>query len=263
MFKRNLAVAVGIAACSAVVPSFALAQVSVGDKIRFADGPGEMPGGAFIVKDYDSSNAVLKGSFMSFCLEKNEHMSLSAGAVFNVSAISSEARGGGGVAHGSITTIAEPYPHDPLDKRTAWLYTQYMTNPGTLNSIAGWNTTFSGDAIAQGTAMQNAIWLIEQEVDHSTPFKLNGASNPAFDQLVTDLVSAAAVGSASWTATGGVRVLNLEWWSGGDSTQPQGTFAQDQLYIGAIPEPETYAMLLAGLGLMGFVARRRKKASAV
>ncbi len=29
--------------------------------------------------------------------------------------------------------------------------------------------------------------------------------------------------------------------------------------VAAIPEPETYAMLLAGLGLMGFVARRRKK----
>jgi len=28
----------------------------------------------------------------------------------------------------------------------------------------------------------------------------------------------------------------------------------------AVPEPETYAMLLAGLGLMGFVARRRKRA---
>ena len=27
----------------------------------------------------------------------------------------------------------------------------------------------------------------------------------------------------------------------------------------AVPEPETYAMLLAGLGLMGFVARRRSK----
>jgi hypothetical protein len=29
-----------------------------------------------------------------------------------------------------------------------------------------------------------------------------------------------------------------------------------------IPEPETYAMLLAGLGLMGFVARRRKNGMA-
>ncbi|MEI6724167.1 MAG: PEP-CTERM sorting domain-containing protein, partial [Betaproteobacteria bacterium] len=26
----------------------------------------------------------------------------------------------------------------------------------------------------------------------------------------------------------------------------------------AIPEPETYAMMLAGLSLLGFVARRRK-----
>lgn len=29
--------------------------------------------------------------------------------------------------------------------------------------------------------------------------------------------------------------------------------------LAAVPEPETYAMLLAGLGLMGFVARRRKE----
>ncbi|WP_229215397.1 choice-of-anchor E domain-containing protein [Duganella sp. CY15W] len=31
-------------------------------------------------------------------------------------------------------------------------------------------------------------------------------------------------------------------------------------YITAVPEPETYAMLLAGLGLVGVVARRRKSA---
>jgi hypothetical protein len=29
--------------------------------------------------------------------------------------------------------------------------------------------------------------------------------------------------------------------------------------LGAIPEPESYAMMLAGLGLMGFIARRRKQ----
>ena len=32
--------------------------------------------------------------------------------------------------------------------------------------------------------------------------------------------------------------------------------------VNPIPEPETYAMLLAGLGLMGFVARRRKQSRA-
>jgi hypothetical protein len=30
--------------------------------------------------------------------------------------------------------------------------------------------------------------------------------------------------------------------------------------VAAVPEPETYAMLLAGLGLVGAIARRRKSA---
>jgi len=34
------------------------------------------------------------------------------------------------------------------------------------------------------------------------------------------------------------------------------------LMIAAVPEPEIYAMMLAGLGLMGFVARRRQQGSA-
>ncbi len=32
--------------------------------------------------------------------------------------------------------------------------------------------------------------------------------------------------------------------------------------VSAVPEPETYAMMLAGLGLLGFAARRRKQAQA-
>ena len=34
----------------------------------------------------------------------------------------------------------------------------------------------------------------------------------------------------------------------------------DLTYVAAVPEPETYALMLAGLGLVGFVARRRKAA---
>lgn len=37
-----------------------------------------------------------------------------------------------------------------------------------------------------------------------------------------------------------------------------GTLPNSQTITAAVPEPETYAMLLAGLGLMGAVARRRK-----
>jgi hypothetical protein len=32
--------------------------------------------------------------------------------------------------------------------------------------------------------------------------------------------------------------------------------------VSAVPEPETYAMLLAGLGLVGAIARRRKAKAA-
>jgi hypothetical protein len=35
-------------------------------------------------------------------------------------------------------------------------------------------------------------------------------------------------------------------------------FAMGDVFVSHIPEPETYAMLLAGLALMGFVARRRR-----
>lgn len=44
---------------------------------------------------------------------------------------------------------------------------------------------------------------------------------------------------------------------GGDNYNPAELHANWQ--ITAVPEPETYAMLLAGLGALGFAARRRKQ----
>lgn len=46
---------------------------------------------------------------------------------------------------------------------------------------------------------------------------------------------------------------------GQNTVNNSGYFAFTQ-QVAAVPEPETYAMLLAGLGLCGFVARRKQKA---
>jgi hypothetical protein len=40
-----------------------------------------------------------------------------------------------------------------------------------------------------------------------------------------------------------------------------GSYASDlNISVAAVPEPETYGMMVAGLGLLGFMARRRKNA---
>jgi len=39
----------------------------------------------------------------------------------------------------------------------------------------------------------------------------------------------------------------------------QGTYPITQTITAAVPEPETYAMMMAGLGMVGFMARRRRR----
>jgi len=46
-----------------------------------------------------------------------------------------------------------------------------------------------------------------------------------------------------------------------DGGSGSGDYVAAFQVIGVVPEPETYAMLLVGLGLIGFVARRRKELS--
>lgn len=59
-------------------------------------------------------------------------------------------------------------------------------------------------------------------------------------------------------ANGGMAEFNLAS-LGSSLVLPVGAqmLSSSGLYVQAVPEPETYAMLLAGLGLVGFAARRR------
>lgn len=72
---------------------------------------------------------------------------------------------------------------------------------------------------------------------------------------------AAARGVPAGSFTGSF-LLGVSSWDGGPATTQVGwrevSLTLDQ-QTAPIPEPETYAMLLAGLGLMGIMARRRKQ----
>ena len=53
---------------------------------------------------------------------------------------------------------------------------------------------------------------------------------------------------------------NTDYWIENPNTNGNnGEFYLSGMSVVAVPEPETYAMMLAGLGLMGLVARRRKQ----
>lgn len=60
-----------------------------------------------------------------------------------------------------------------------------------------------------------------------------------------------------YVPTGATRLF-LGTMDGYEWNNNSGAFNLDVSYTAAVPEPETYAMLLAGLGVMGFIARRRR-----
>ncbi len=225
--KAGLAVAAAFA-LSAFMPALSAAPLVTGDSITIANGVwGTTSGGEFAI-------TYATGSFVSFCLETNE--SLSYGPSYTVTLNSVAVKGGTGVlANAGLGDVAGTAGvSDPLSNATAWLFSKYIA--GTLSGQGANN--------ASANKAQSAIWFLENET--------GGSSN----SWATDAIAAV---NAGWTnpASGLLRVhvLNL--------TDGAGGLRQDQLYVAAIPEPETYAMLLAGLGLMGFVARRRQRKLAV
>lgn len=106
-------------------------------------------------------------------------------------------------------------------------------------------TNFVDFALFDGNA--GDTWFNNRSVDLSA---IAGADNNA--NFAFRVVSAFAPGTSAYAAA-----------NTGSSYATSGTWRFDMVTVSGtsvapVPEPETYAMLLAGLGLMGFAARRRQ-----
>jgi hypothetical protein len=230
--SRKLAVAIlalllSVTALPAqAAPIFAGAFITIEDVV----GQGTTFGGAFLVKPALTS---VFTPFITFCLQITEDVTYSKGHVFEVKSITTWAEEEKAATGGNDVTL-----RDPVDVKSAWIYSKYLEGDFAALGIAG----FSGDG--RGNAVQNAIWCLEGEgAGYCTPGSaiVIGKATEYFE--------------ANPPSLEGVRALNLLWtvnydkWKAGDP-------AQDVL-VSTIPEPTS--LLLFGTGLVGLRAWRRRK----
>ena len=246
MNKTNLHrfVRTAIAATALLGAQFAsAADVATGSVVKLGNGTGSLAG---VFNGSVVSGPGAGGSFLSFCLEKYEFFGSHTQSLYVASVSTATQNSLVSSIAGTPNTTTNSFgtsTSDPLSAQTAYLFTQFYGNQA---AYAGTESL--------ANSMQRAVWFLEGELAGNDLTQYNN------DTKAVAWVSAAnaAVTSGSWNGLGNVRVLNL--YTDAGFTR----HSQDQLYmVSSVPEPETYALMLAGLGLMASVVRRRSQGKSV
>jgi hypothetical protein len=157
-----------------------------------------------------------------------------------------------------------------VTQNNVWPIGPWLANSATSKWITPTqNQAQSFDATANGTY----IWTLSFDLSGYNPATASFSGRFAADNSATVSLNGTQIGTSagfgsfsSFAASSGFVsglntlsfvVTNLKQ-NGGNPTGLRAEFLASS--VTAVPEPETYAMLLAGLALMGAVARRRKQA---
>jgi hypothetical protein len=144
---------------------------------------------------------------------------------------------------------------DVLQSASSIFGTAKANDLGRLYTIAGSSVSApgAGTSAANSSAFQLAVWEIVNEKGGS----LYNLGSGNFKATGTgDSIAQGWLSALNTTSTASAYSVNI-WSVTGQGAS--GTGAQDVAVFAPIPEPQTYVMMMAGLGLMGFVARRRRQ----
>jgi hypothetical protein len=120
---------------------------------------------------------------------------------------------------------------------------------GKLYTVADNGGSARVDTLNETVAFQLSVWEIINET--SSTLRVSGSNKGAFFAESGATASQLALANEWLEAVGETRS------SAFSVTRLHSDGHQDMLSVTAVPEPSTYAMLLAGLGAMGFISRRR------
>lgn len=177
---------------------------------------------------------------------------LSYGAIHTFDLTYSGAQfGNTAVANGSISFDATILPAGPA---------KLVNVSAATLGVVDWSLTVSGAITGNGAFGLADLQLVAGE-ENGWIWDLGGPIN-----LMTELVGQAGFSDFNWCGGTALSCGN-PLAPGGSSTFTITTSGEtgDSLFLtsmtpSAVPEPETWAMLLAGLGLVGAAVRRRKQA---
>ena len=161
----------------------------------------------------------------------------------------------------AVSSTGDDHTHYRFDLKLLGNFGTVFGNPDAFVGKVLFNTD-NVDPIASSVALLSGSWGVS-----SIKYSSSGQSTGGYSW---DFSETLGQGSANRLTTGEEVKWKTDFSAPTTFVAPQfalhvqsiGTSGTSGWYIptvAAIPEPETYAMLLAGLGLMGFVMRRRKE----